>query len=149
MASCFKIYSLKLTVNSICLLFVGYLHIPLFLVTIPTTVYSVVNCKMLPSLVNPIIYLQLTLVFKLLLIASLLRPQEGALSKILLMHGSSKHKITRLPLNIFKVELTIILNGFLNIWLSFARRECNADRCPSRKCAKYTFCVNSLVPVLT
>ncbi len=30
--------------------------------------------------------------------AYLLRPQEGALSKILLMHGSSKHKITQLPL---------------------------------------------------
>ncbi len=27
----------------------------------------------------------------------------------------------------FKVELTIILNGFLNIRLSFARSECNAD----------------------
>ncbi len=30
----------------------------------------------------------------------------------------------------FKVELTIILNGFLNILLSFTRCECNADRCP-------------------
>ncbi len=26
---------------------------------------------------------------------------------------------------------------FLNILLCFARSECNADRCPSRKCAKY------------
>ncbi len=39
----------------------------------------------------------------------------------------------------FKVELTIIVNGFLNIQLSFARSEWNADRCPSRKCAKYAF----------
>ncbi len=35
------------------------------------------------------------------LLASLLRPQEGVLSKILLMCGSSKHKITRLPLTFF------------------------------------------------
>ncbi len=39
-----------------------------------------------------------------------------------------------------KVELTIILNGFLIIRLSFPRSECNADRCPSRKRAKYAFC---------
>ncbi len=32
----------------------------------------------------------------------------------------------------FKVELTIILNGFLNIRLSCGRRQCNGDRCPSR-----------------
>ncbi len=47
----------------------------------------------------------------------------------------------------FKVELTIILNGFLNILLSFTRCECNADRCPSRKCDKFAFCVNGLVSV--
>ncbi len=51
----------------------------------------------------------------------------------------SRHKVETC---FFKVELTIILNGFLNIRLSFARRECNADRCPSRKCAKYAFCVS-------
>ncbi len=56
----------------------------------------------------------------------------------------SRHRV----LSFFKIELTIILNGFLNIRLSFARRECNGDRCPSRKCAKYAFCLNGLVPVL-
>ncbi len=49
----------------------------------------------------------------------------------------------------FQVELAIILNGFLNIRLTFARRECNADRCPSRKCDTFAFCVNGLVSVLT
>ncbi len=47
----------------------------------------------------------------------------------------------------FEVELTIILNGFLNI--SFVRCEFDGDRCPSRKCAKYAFYVNGLVPVFT
>ncbi len=58
----------------------------------------------------------------------------------------SRHKVETY---FFKVELTIILNGFLNIQLSLARRECNSDRCPSRKCAKYAFCVNGFIPVLT
>ncbi len=49
----------------------------------------------------------------------------------------------------FFKELTIILNGFLNIRFSCVRRECNTDRCPSRKCAKYVFFVNGLIPVLT
>ncbi len=47
-----------------------------------------------------------------------------------------------------KVELTLIWHGFLNMPLSYARREGNADRCHDRKCAKYVFCVNGLVPVL-
>ncbi len=34
------------------------------------------------------------------------------------------------------------LKWFLNIRLSFARPECNTDSCPSRKFAKYVFCVN-------
>ncbi len=59
----------------------------------------------------------------------------------------SRHKVLRHVF--FKVELTIILNGFLNIRLSFARRECNADRCPSRICDTFVFCVNGLVSVLT
>ncbi len=36
-----------------------------------------------------------------------------------------------------KVELTLILHGFLNMRLSCARRECNGDRCHSRICDKY------------
>ncbi len=32
--------------------------------------------------------------------------------------------------------------------LSCVRRECNNDRCPSRKCNKHAFCMNGLVSVL-
>ncbi len=49
----------------------------------------------------------------------------------------------------FKVELALILHGFLNMWLSCARREYNGDRCPSRKLQWFrsnlkgrTFCVS-------
>ncbi len=37
-----------------------------------------------------------------------------------------------------KVELTLILHGF---GLFCVRRECEDDRCPSRKCNKYALCV--------
>lgn len=47
-ARCFNIYSLKL--NGICLLFIAYLHIPLLLVTIPTTIYFVVTCNKLQNI---------------------------------------------------------------------------------------------------
>ncbi len=49
---------------------------------------------------------------------------------------------------LLKVELTLILHGFLNMQLSCARHECNGDRYPYRKCDKYAFCVNVLVSVL-
>ncbi len=39
---------------------------------------------------------------------------------------------------------TLLLHGF---GLSCVRRECNDDRCLSRKCNKYAFCVNGLVSV--
>ncbi len=58
----------------------------------------------------------------------------------------SRHKVETC---FFKLELTIIFNRFLNIRLSFGRHECNSDRCPSRKCDTFAFCVNGLVSVLT
>ncbi len=48
----------------------------------------------------------------------------------------------------FKVELMLILHGFLNMPLSCARHECNGERCPYKKCDKYAFYVNGLVSVL-
>ncbi len=53
-----------------------------------------------------------------------------------------------LYLNIIQIQILLELKGIISVrgkYLPlFVSRECTADKCPSRKCAKYAFSVNGL-----